>query len=328
MCNVFVFYDYLLMMRIHNKSFVFFAIPITLILSSCGGTAPDIKAAQQLAKIQEQGKIIFPSIADDVYKSCNRTAELTLLSPPTAVKPRIDEDRQNARKVCQGSPAEASDALNVANQVILDYLDALGKLASEDLTNFDKELNAIGSSLQKLPGLGTTEKKEAVDAGTAIAKFLFKAATNAYRREQLREAVIAVDAPLQVLVNALEKAVSQHYLKGVLENEQVAIDSYYKFYLGQVLTAPLSESSSAKVETVTGKDAEWKATNNTIVAKKTVAKGYTELLKKIARDHNALKKMYVAGEEPSPFKVSQMIDAYSKDVKSLSEKSKQLFARK
>lgn len=310
-----------------KKSSLLFLIPVTLILSSCGATSSDIKAAQKLAQLQDQAKTIFPSIANDVEASCTRTAELALLSPPTPSQPQIDKDRQEARKVCQGNPAAATKALNDANRIILDYLEALGKLAADDLTNFDKQLDGISSSLQNLPGLGTEEKKEAVDAGTAIAKFLFKAATDAYRREQLRLAVTTVDAPLQTLVTALNKAVIQHYINGVLNNEQIAVDNYYRSYLERVLRAPRGESVSAQVETETNKDSEWRAANKEISEKKDLAIEYLELLQKIADDHHTLYKMYVKGEEPSPVQVKQMIDKYSKQLKSLTEKSEKLFPK-
>lgn len=310
-----------------NKSSLLFLIPVTLILNSCGAISPDLKAAQQLAQLQDQAKTVFPSIANDVYSSCLRTAELTLLSPPTRIQPQIDKNRQEARKVCQGNPQAASNALNDANRTILDYLEALGKLAADDLINFDKELDGLSSSLQNLPRLEAAEKKEAVDGGTAIAKFLFKAATDAYRREQLRLAVTTVDAFLQTLVTALNKAVSQHYINGVLENEQIAVDSYYRNYLERVLTDPLGESVSSQVETETNKDNEWRSANRAIAAKKTLATSYLDLLLKIAEDHHELYKMYVKGEEPSPAKVKQMIDKYSKELKSITEKSGTLFPK-
>jgi hypothetical protein len=310
-----------------KKSSLLFLIPVTLILSSCGATSSDIKAAQKLAQLQDQAKTIFPSIANDVEASCTRTAELTLLSPPTPSQPQIDENRRAARKVCQGNPAAATKALNDANRIILDYLEALGKLAADDLTNFDKQLDGISSSLQNLPKLGTEEKKEAVDAGTAIAKFLFKAATDAYRREQLRLAVTTVDAPLQTLVTALNKAVIQHYINGVLNNEQIAVDNYYRYYLERVLRAPRGESVSARVETETNKDSEWRDANKEISEKKDLAIEYLGLLQKIADDHHTLYKMYVKGEEPSPVQVKQMIDKYSKQLKSLTEKSEKLFPK-
>jgi hypothetical protein len=310
-----------------HKSYLIFLIPATLILSSCGATSPDIRSAQQLAQIQDRAKKIFPRIAGDVYSSCLRSAELTLLSPPTKIQPQIDKDRQAARKVCQGNPAAATKALNDANQTILGYLETLGKLATDDFSNFDKELDGISSSLQNLPGLETNEKKEAVDAGTAIAKFLFKSATEAYRRDRLKLAVTTVDAPLKILVTALDKAVRQHYINGVLDNEQIAIDAYYKYYLGRILTAPIRENVSTQVATETNKDNEWKSENNRIAEKKDLARDYLRLLQTISEEHHNLYKTYIKGGEPSPSQVKKTIDKYSKKLKSLTKKSEKLFSQ-
>ena len=214
--------------------------------------------------------------------------------------------------------------MNSANQIILNYLESLGTLAANDISKFDKELNGINASLQSLPGLGISEKKEAFDAGTAITNFLFKAATDAYRREQLRIAVTTVDKPLKTLVNLLDKAVNKNYIKGILENESLAVDFYYRNYLGRLLTAPRGENTAKQVEAEISKDNEWRSASKTIDDKKALATGYLNLLKKISTDHSTLYKMYVKGEDPAPSLVKQMIGKYSKDLKSLSEKSEKL----
>lgn len=309
-----------------KQKLVILSIPLTFILGSC--SSADIKAAQELAQLQETAKIIFPKIADDAYESCLRSADLTLLNTPTPTSGQIDKDRQEAKKSCQDNELAASEALNTANQVIIDYLGALGKLTADDLTNFDSEINSIETSLGNLPKLNTGEKKEAIGAGSAIAKFLFQALTDGYRREQLEQAVTTVNTPLQTLVTALDKSVGRHYINGFLETEQVAVDNYYGYYLGRVLTAPLTESVAAQVDTETEQDRDWRNTNKTIQDKKIVANGYLNLLNKIAYDHNELNKMYVKGEEPSSAQVKQMVDGYSKQLKSLNKKSENLFSNK
>ncbi|MEN9519799.1 MAG: hypothetical protein RLZZ381_2387, partial [Cyanobacteriota bacterium] len=213
---------------------IILSIPLIFILGSC--SSEDIKAAQELAKLQETAKTIFPAIAGDAYQSCLRSADLAILNTPDAENGQIDKDRQAAKTSCQKNALAASKALNDANKVIIDYLGALGKLAANDLTDFDSEIDSIGTSLQDLPGLNTSQKKEAIDAGSAITKFLFRALTDGYRREELEQAVTTVNNPLKTLITALDGSVKKHYLNGLLENEQVAVDNYYKYYLGRVLT--------------------------------------------------------------------------------------------
>lgn len=309
-----------------SQKLLIISIPLTFILGSC--SSANIKAAQNLAKLQDTAKIIFPQIANDAYQSCLRSADLTLLNTPTVTSGQIDKNRQEAKKNCEDNVLAASQAINNVNKVILEYLSALGKLAANNLTNFDSELDSIGTSLHNLPGINTDERKEAINAGSAITKFLFRAFTDGYRREQLKLAVTTANNPLQILVTALDKSIRPHYINGLLENEQVAIDNYYKNYLEDVLTAPSTESVSAQVDTITEQDRNWRNTNKTIQAKKFVANGYLNLLKKIANDHQALNNMYVKGEEPSSTQVKQMVNEYSKQLKSLNEKSEKLFPQK
>jgi hypothetical protein len=303
-----------------------FSIPFILILSGCGGTSADIKAAEQLAKLNTEAKVIFPTIAGDVSASCRRTAELTLLIPPTA-NTSVDVNRQKNKGICKKDPDAATKALNSANRIILAYLESLGGLASNDLSKFDKELSGVSSSLQELPKLDSVESKQAFDAGTAIASFLFKAATDSYRRQQLKIAVTTVDAPLKILVKALDTSVREYYIKAILEGEQNAVDIYYRDYLGRLLTAPLNESVSLRVETETKKDNEWRMSNKAIDERKKLAASYLQLLNKIAEDHHNLYGMYVKGGEPSPTQVKGMIDSYSEEIKALVKKTENLSPR-
>ncbi|WP_375500260.1 hypothetical protein [uncultured Nostoc sp.] len=303
-------------------------LAVTFFLVSCGTTGADIKAAQELAKLRGQAITIFPEMANDVYQSCRRTAELSLLNIPTENFGEIDKDRKGAREICKGNPAAASQSLNDVNALILDYLDALGKLASDNIINYDKNLDEINNSLRSLPGLTQEEQKNAVDAGTEIAKFLFRIATEAYRRDQLKSVIIGTNDYLQTLSTALEKAVTKGYINGVLENEQAALDNYYRYYLGRILSAPQTESVSAQTTTEHTFDQDWKKANSSIEAKKDFAKDYLFLLKNIAADHQKLKGMYVTGEEPSPTLVKEMVNGYTKDLKSLTKKSEILFPKK
>ena len=342
----------------NTKSPFIVLIPLTLALTSCRPGA-DIRAAQDLAQLQVEARELFPKIANDVYRSCLRSANYTVLTLPSEnPRPTLDQsslalprensrltsgnqssisrgvltNRRKAQKECNAEesdlggipPQKAAQALNDSHQVILRYLSALGKLVADETTVFDTQLDKVGSSIANLPGLKAQESKQAVTAGTAIAKFLFQIASEAYRREQLKKVVIEADPSLQVLTQALTKAVQQGYIEGSLVTEEIRLDLYYNNVLPIVLRA----ETAGDLETREKFDALWREKDVAIEAKKVLASEYIGLLNNIATDHNSLKEMYVKGGEPDPTVIKAKWDKYTQKMKALHEKSNKLFQDK
>lgn len=118
---------------------------------------------------------------------------------------------------------EQKEALVARHKIIKTYMDALGQLAADDAVVYDKELTALGSSLQNNKFM---EKPE-VSAFVAISKLLAKAATDYWRQGKFREIIKEGNAPVQTLVASMKKIVEQGYA-GELENESSAIGKFYK----------------------------------------------------------------------------------------------------
>ena len=343
----------------NTKSPFIVLIPLTLALTSCRPGA-DIRAAQDLAQLQVEARELFPKIANDVYRSCLRSANYTVLTLPSEnPRPTLENqsslalprensrltsgnqssisrgvltNRRKAQNECNAEesdlggipPQKAAQALNDSHRVILRYLSALGKLVADETTVFDTQLDKVGSSIANLPGLKAQESKQAVTAGTAIAKFLFQIASEAYRREQLKKVVIEADPSLQVLTQALTKAVQQGYIEGSLVTEEIRLDLYYNNVLPIVLRA----ETAGDLETREKFDALWREKDVAIDAKKVLASEYISLLNNIATDHNSLKEMYVKGDEPDPAVIKAKWDKYTQKMKALHEKSNKLFQDK
>jgi len=328
----------------NTKSPFIVLIPLTLALTSCGSRpGADIRAAQDLAQLQVEARELFPKIANDVYRSCLRSANYAVLAlpsedpPPTSgnqssISRGVLTNRRTAQNKCNAEesdlkgipPQKAAQALNDSHRVILRYLSALGKLVADETTVFDTQLDTVGSSIANLPGLEAQESKQAVTAGTAITKFLFQIASEAYRREQLKKVVLEADPSLQVLTQALTKAVQQGYIEGSLVTEETALDLYYNNVLPIVLRA----ETAGDLETREKFDALWREKDVAIDAKKVLASEYIGLLNNIATDHNSLKEMYVKGDEPDPAVIKAKWDKYTQKMKALHEESNKLFQDK
>ena len=301
-------------------------IPLTLALSSCGNSM-DLTTAKNLAKTGNDANKVFQNIANDVYESCLRQARYTPLQRST--QRGIDQDRRTVEESCEKEPKNVKKSLDIANGIIINYLQALGKLAADDLTTYDSQLDSLGTSFKELK----LPPKE-VDAGSGIAKFLFKIATEKYRRKQLKSVVTSTDSNLKTYIEGFSTAIDRNYTHGALESEKGAVDNYYKEYLGDILTSTSSTAQNVEGINLTVRDQEiinldsqWQSVRTAIRDKQQLADSYVSLLKKIEKDHGDLTISFLDGKMPSTAQLHQMTDSYQKDLTLLAEKSNKLFKK-
>ncbi|PZD70395.1 hypothetical protein C1752_13121 [Acaryochloris thomasi RCC1774] len=273
-----------------KKKFIPFLAPAVFLFSGCG-TPLEIKAVQKYAEFQTQSAELFPKISDDVYKTCIRQLDYIILNRET-----IDTDRGVREAVCN-NPETGSIALKKAytqtHNIIREYLGSLGALAANDLTNYDTEINAVGESIQRLPGLDSGQRQEAVSAGTALARILFTAFTNNYRRRELKEAVITADPSLTKLVVALDTSIKNHYVNGLLETERNSLDSYYKLLINPIFNQREGQGIAVRQYVTEVLKSNWSENQETIRLKQDLAASYLTLLKGIACDHASLKNLFL-----------------------------------
>ncbi|AVH69968.1 hypothetical protein [Nostoc sp. 'Lobaria pulmonaria (5183) cyanobiont'] len=316
-------------------------VPLVLVLGGCGRSA-DIEAAKSLSRVGQEADVVFEKIADDFYQSCLRAADYTPLKSSNTEG--INQDRITAEKECyenpqveqnsldsvnhKPTPKDASQALTNGNQVIINYLIALGRLASDDLINYDPQLNSIEDSLKQIPEI----KTDVVGAGTAIAQFLFRVFSEQERRSTLKDAVLANDQNLTSYIDGFSNAINKGYSKGALESEKLAVDNYYKSYLGRIININTANSSNLegisvvfRDKTTLELDQEWKTTKSTLVEKQKIADLYVEILKEISQDHHTIKEMYQKDEKPSSTQIRKMVKTYVKKLDKLVEQSNKVF---
>ncbi|WP_144051024.1 hypothetical protein [Calothrix sp. PCC 6303] len=315
-------------------------VPLALMLGGCSGSSLDIEAAKNLSKIGQKADIAFEKIANDLYQSCLRTANYTPLQSSTTEG--INQARVNAEKSCsedeqreqsslngvnrKTNSKEASLALNNGNLIIISYLTALGQLASDDLINYDPELNSIQDSLVEIPGIQT----DVVDAGTAIARFLFRVFSEQERRSTLKDAVLENDRSLRFYIDGFSEGIIKGYINGALETEEIAVDNYYRQYLGNLINTVNSSNVEGigvvlRDKTIVELDREWKNTRLEIVEKQKIAEEYIEILKRIAKDHHEIKEIYQKDKNPSSTEIRQKVKTYVKDVDELVQRSNKFF---
>lgn len=297
-------------------------IPLMLLLGGCGSKM-DLQAARNLATLGNQANTAFKKIANDLYYSCLRQARYIPLQ--SSNQAGINKQREDAENKCEQEPKQASVALNDANLPVVEYLEALGNLAANDLTNYNSELDSLGDSLDKLQ-LNSDE----VDAGTAVSKFLFRIATERMRRNQLRNVVVNTDGYLATYIRGLSRAINSGYTNGSLETEKESIDNYYRAYIGNIINSNNAStvegiSTTLKDTAITNLDSQWQVAKETVIQKHHLAQEYVVILNKIAKDHNKIRSMYMKGKTPSTSQLNTMLKSYVKELEPLVDKSNKLF---
>ncbi len=83
------------------------------------------------------------------------------------------------------SEQAASKAILMISNVLADYGAALGALASDELVNYDNDINGLTGGIKELDVKGIDNTK--IDAVGSLAKFVEKAATSAYQQKQVKK---------------------------------------------------------------------------------------------------------------------------------------------
>ncbi len=286
---------------------IFALVPLALLLNSCGRDFPSVKNVGKMADTLDKTS---SNIADDIYNSCiTRTKYMSFLVAPPSGADRSSSGpvrkREEEETICENSNRPAVNNVKQANSVLVEYLKALGKIASGDTVSFDKNFDALGESLKnlKIPqsnGKLSSLNNSDVDAGINIAKFITNAFTREFRREKLKKAIVCTDKDIQTYIGAtsgvkdlasnepakggLTGLTQQAYVNGILKAEELEIREYVVNYIGGV-TAVYQERP---LDFITLEENYNKAMDS-IRSRRDAAENYVELLQKIAKMHSDLK---------------------------------------
>lgn len=195
--------------------------------------------------------------------------------------------------------ATERDRLLLRQALIVEYMDALGRLAADEAVTYDKELDNLGNAVK---GNKLASAKEA-DAFSAIAKVLVKGVADRWRQKQLKELITTSNGPFQVVVESLRVAVESGF-GGDLLNEKTAIRKYYDTRIRK----SSDEAGIAALE-------EWRDLRLVeIDAREEAIKSYTQILRKIARGHQQL---YEGRDDLSKERLLQEMSRNAKELRAM-----------
>ena len=109
--------------------------------------------------------------------------------------------------------------------VLTDYLKALGKLAADNDPGYSKTLGGLGGQF-KDAGLAK-DQVAAATAATSLAQKIADAALAGYRRKEIAKLVSQSNSDVGILTQALSSIVAKDYAI-MLSNEAEGMDDYYR----------------------------------------------------------------------------------------------------
>jgi len=175
--------------------------------------------AAGLSKLSGEARVSLPRVSNDVAGTCARQNTL-FENTPTAERPSAAQAQD-----CKPYQ-EIADHLAKDENVLADYFDALGKLASNQPLSYDATIDANVSATRLNSALPANTAAAGNDA-QSILKSLADAATKGYREKQLGKLIAQNDAAIQSLTQALKKVITADYAL-LLSNEEVSLDTFYK----------------------------------------------------------------------------------------------------
>jgi hypothetical protein len=218
---------------------------------------------------------------------------------PTRIVRYVPADQQPSWRAIAAQRKDQEPRLLVFQAAIEDYMDAVGQLAADQVVAYDASVDALGKAVTNARFASAGE----AEAMTGIAKVLVKAATDGWRRRQLRHLIGESDAPFQAVVAALGTIVERGFGES-LENERAAINAHYR-------TLVRESSDKAGIAALQ----EWQERRLAEVGERQRAvEAYRAILAKIGEGHGAL---YKNRDHLSSKQVLADMHRYSKDVKKL-----------
>ena len=221
----------------------------------------------------------------------------TYVDTPTRLM-RYEPESQRSVLARQATERQAQrEPLLMRQRLIQAYMDALGQLADDGLTTYDKQLDALGNALQAAK---FADQGEAA-ALTAVSKLLTTAATDRWRQGKLVTLIEQADAPFQVVVGTLVVIVETGFTTDIA-NEREALNKYYT-ELQRTSRDPAGLAALG----------EWREMRDgQIRDRETAIRSYVVVLKTIASGHH---KLYESRHELSKVQVQAEIHQYTSRLK-------------
>jgi hypothetical protein len=192
------------------------AAGVFLFASLSGCVSPDDAAG--LSKLSDQARISLPRVSNDIAGTCARQNTLLENTPAS--------ERPATLKALDCKPYQQLAAQIARDQnILLDYFDALGKLASNKPMTYDISIDTNATSISTNSTLSASAATAGKDA-EGLMKALADAATRGYREKQLDQLLKDNDPAVQSLTRSLKKIITSDYSL-MLANEESTLDNFF-----------------------------------------------------------------------------------------------------
>ena len=181
-----------------------------------------------------------------------------------------------------------------AQRVLLNYIQALGTMSSDQKITFDQDLKALPD---KLKNSGLDDKQ--VTAATTLASKLADAAINAYRRKKVSQLVGEENEDVRTITSALIMIVGTDY-KQLLGNELTAMEDYYR--------TPLKEEGKERRLDAILVTNLWREQQSELAKKQDAADAYATIMKSVADGHQ---KLY---DQRNRFTLKELVGTLGPDI--------------
>lgn len=264
-----------------------------MLLAFTQGCASNLKAVQDFANLSAESAE-YTALVDEYVEFPNRQKRYQ----PTSRHAGLDTMTQER--------ATQKAALLLRQHIVETYMNALGRLAGDELVDNTEELAQLSAALQNHAG---TSPQEA-EAYEKIAGILTKVASDRWRQRQLRSLIEQANPSIQRILGALKQIVSDGF-GGDLQTEEAAIQNYYST-LTMESTDPAGKAALA----------EWKEFRMSELQERTNAiQTYRTVLDNIATGHQQL---FDGRHDLDSKQVLQQVAHSVKDLRALLEAIKQL----
>jgi hypothetical protein len=253
---------------------------IGLLVTVCGCVNLDDVAG--FSKLAEHMRSTLPPVTADIPATCERQNTLIDDIP--------DTEKADIRKDDCAALTALAAHITADQAVLIDYLEALAKLASNKPLSYSKTIDTNVLSIARYTGL-STQAATASTAAQNITKALADFATHAYRARQVNKLILSTDPAIQQLTAALKHVITVEYTQ-ILDNEALGIDTFYQ---GPIF----ARKDKAERLTLILVQRQYETDKLALAKRQAAAKAYGKIMDDLASTHA---KLAAAAAKPAGFK--------------------------
>ncbi len=186
----------------------------TIVITSCfllGLTTgcADLRAIQDFASISAESAE-YTQLVDNYLEFPDRQKRYQ----PSNRQQQLDQMAQER--------ASQKQALLLRHEMIEEYMEALERLAADEIVDHTEEISQLSQAVQEVSGTAPEETK----AFSKMAGLLTKVASDKWRQGKLHTLIEESNDPLQIVISTLQKIVKEGF-GGDGQTEQAALRNYY-----------------------------------------------------------------------------------------------------